>query len=393
MTEAAFSNVRERGAWAKSAGNAAIWALGQMPGGVGVGPLARLRTKLRDRGALKLIASSIEAAAQNAGMTVDELEDLAVPTGGLDADGTRRETFGEDGAATLTLDAKNAKTNLQWFGPDGKPRKAVPAAVKKNWPAEVKALKAAEEEIKQALTAQAARFDKFLLDEREWPLAVWQERYLSHPILGNLARRLIWVMDGTPSLPDDATKNCQNEPAPAPQPLPSSPAGGGERGPTRTGPGGSLRLWHPLGAPPDDVLRWRQTAGGAGHRPALQAGPPGGLPADRRRAPHPHLLQSVRRPHPQAAPVQQPVRLAGLEEQAAPDGGRRLPARHPRPAPAQPPGRVLGGGHRRRLRHGHQRRPGRTCASPPTRSASTAWTPRPTPPTPAAAAIGAQRAA
>ena len=261
-------------------GNAAIRGLGQLPHGAGVPELTFLRTKLRDRGALKLIASSIEAAAKNAGMTVDELEDLAVPTGGLDADGTRHETFGEDGAATLTLDAKNAKTNLQWFGPDGKPRKAVPAAVKKNWPAEVKALKAAEEEVKQALTAQAARFDKFLLDEREWPLAVWQERYLTHPILGNLARRLIWVMDGIPSLPNDATKNFQNEPAPSPShPLPQGevgrlaepegsptpPASGGpcERGTREQGGGSpappSVRLWHPLGAPLDDVLRWRQT--------------------------------------------------------------------------------------------------------------------------------------
>ena len=268
LTEAAFSNVPERGAWAKSAGNAAIWALGQMAGGVGVGPLARLRTRLRDRSALKLIAASIEAAAQNAGMTVDELEDLAVPTGGLDADGTRHETFGEDGAATLTLDAKNAKTNLQWFGPDGKPRKAVPAAVKKNWPAEVKALKAAEEEVKQALTAQAARFDKFLLDEREWPLAVWQERYLTHPILGNLTRRLIWVMDGTPTLPNDATKNFQNEPAPSPtHPLPQGEVSWlanseGYPTPPELGAGGRspLRLWHPLGATAhDDVLHWRQT--------------------------------------------------------------------------------------------------------------------------------------
>ncbi len=220
MAEAAFGNVRERGAWAKSAGNAAIWALGQMPGGVGVGPLARLRTRLRDRSALKLIASSIEAAARNAGMTVDELEDLAVPTGGLDADGMRRETFGEDGSATLTLNTKNAKTNLQWFGSDGKERKAAPAAVKKNWPAEVKALKAAEEEVKQALSAQSARFDRFLLDEREWTYAQWQERYLSHPILGNLARRLIWTVDAVPVL---------EEPPPGPRnPLPASPSEQGE---------------------------------------------------------------------------------------------------------------------------------------------------------------------
>ena len=95
LAEESFEKVAGTGPWASRAGNAAIWALGQMPGGVGVGPLARLRTRLRGRSALKLIAASIEAAAKSAGMTVDELEDLAVPTGGLGADGTRRETFGE----------------------------------------------------------------------------------------------------------------------------------------------------------------------------------------------------------------------------------------------------------------------------------------------------------
>ena len=142
-----------------------------MPGGIGVGALARLRTRLRDRGALKLIAAAIESAAKASGMTVDELEDLAVPTGGLDADGTRPETFGEEGSARLTLDAATGRTKLEWFGADGKPRKAVPAGVKREFGAEVKALKAAEEEVASALSAQAARFDRALLDERVWTLA------------------------------------------------------------------------------------------------------------------------------------------------------------------------------------------------------------------------------
>ena len=200
MTQAAFTSVVGYGTGGVRAGNAGIWALGQMPGGVGVGPLARLRTRLRDRGALKLIAAAIESAARASGMTVNELEDLAVPTGGLDAHGTRREAFGMEGSAVLSLDAASGQTRLEWFGADGKPRKAVPAGVKREFAAEVKAVKAAEEEVKQALSAQAARFDGLLLQERVWPLAVWRERYGSHPVLGNLARRLIWTVGGVPAL-------------------------------------------------------------------------------------------------------------------------------------------------------------------------------------------------
>ena len=240
MTQAAFTSVVGYGNGATRAGNAGIWALGQMPGGVGVGPLARLRTRLRDRGALKLIAAAIESAAKAAGMSVDELEDLAVPTGGLGADGMRRGSFGAEGSAALTLDAASGRVRLEWFGAEGKPRKAVPAGVKREFAAEVKALKAAEEEIKQALSAQAARFDGFLIEERAWPLAVWRERYLSHPVLGNLARRLVWVVGNVPCLVmGDDLQDVSGK----------AVEGRGDDTP--------VSLWHPIGAAPEVVLRWR----------------------------------------------------------------------------------------------------------------------------------------
>lgn len=221
-------------------GNAGIRALGQMPGGAGVGALATLRTKLRDRGALKLIAAAIESAAKASGMTVDELEDLAVPTGGLDTDGTRMETFGAEGSARLTLDSATGRTKLEWFGADGKPRRAVPAGVKRGFAAEVKALKAAEEEVASALSAQAARFDKALLDERVWTLGVWRERYGSHPVLGNLARRLLWTVNEVAALPvGDGFVNVSGQTL-------NSLADEAE-----------VKLWHPIHAAPEEVMRWR----------------------------------------------------------------------------------------------------------------------------------------
>ncbi len=239
LTQAAFTSVVGYGTWATKAGNAGIWALGQMPGAVGVGPLARLRTRLRDRGAMKLIAAAIETAAKSAGMTVDALEDFAVPTGGLDADGTRREVFGDEGSATLTLDGKTGRTRLEWFGADGKLRKAVPAGVKREFAAEVKALKAAEAEVAQAVSAQAARLDGFLAAERVWPLSVWHERYMAHPVLGNLTRRLIWTVGGVAALPggaafDGAVDNAE------------------------------VRLWHPINAKPEEVMQWRDALEGQG---------------------------------------------------------------------------------------------------------------------------------
>ena len=240
VTQAAFSQYTERRTYSAKLGNAGIWALGQMSGGVGVGPLATLRTKLRDRGALKLIAAVIESAAKAAGMTVDELEDLAVPTGGLDADGTRAEEFGTEGSARLTLDGATGRTKLEWFGADGKPRKAVPAGVKREYAAEVKAFKAAEEEVAAAVSAQAARFDRALLEERTLTLGVWRERYGSHPVLGNLARRLIWTVGGKAVLP-----------------VGEGFADVSGLAMTGLSDEAEIKLWHPINAEPKEVLRWR----------------------------------------------------------------------------------------------------------------------------------------
>ena len=42
------------------------------------------------------------------------------------------------------------------------------------------------------LAAQRDRLERLPLTERRWPLAVWRARYLDHPLVGLLARRLIW---------------------------------------------------------------------------------------------------------------------------------------------------------------------------------------------------------
>ncbi|BDI30625.1 hypothetical protein CCAX7_26760 [Capsulimonas corticalis] len=241
LAEAGFRSIPGSGPWAPRAGNAAIWALGQMPEGLGVPALTRLRTRLRDRNALKLIASSIESAAAKAGLTVDELEDISVPTGGLDASGVRHDAFGEEGAATLTLDAATGRTTLAWFGADGKPRKAVPAGAKREFAAEVKALKLAEEEVRQAIGAQAARLDRALTDERSWTLAAWRERCLTHPVLGGVVRRLIWTFDGVPaSIDGDTLTDIDLKPLPE---LPAETV---------------VRLWSPIESPTQDALRWRE---------------------------------------------------------------------------------------------------------------------------------------
>ncbi len=163
------------------------------------------------------------------------------------------------------------------------------------------------------LSAQAERLDRQFLARRSWPYATWRERYLDHPLVGTLARRLLWTVDGTPAgYADGALRT-----------LTDDPVADGTEG-------------HPL-APPSTASsrrdrRLARLAGAARDHPAVQAGPPRGVPAHRRRAHDGHVLEPVRGAHRPPAPVPLPRRGPRLArklrlcvDDEAPPATRELP--------------------------------------------------------------------
>ncbi len=45
------------------------------------------------------------------------------------------------------------------------------------------------------LPAQRDRIENLYLEQKTWDFKTWRERYLEHPLIGTLARRLIWRFD------------------------------------------------------------------------------------------------------------------------------------------------------------------------------------------------------
>ena len=76
-------------------GFACVNTLAEMPGMDSVAQLTRMRAKVKYAVALKLIEKALNGAAERAGLSRDDLEDMAVPTYGLGADGQLSEPFGE----------------------------------------------------------------------------------------------------------------------------------------------------------------------------------------------------------------------------------------------------------------------------------------------------------
>ena len=186
----AYRKVPQIGPRCVRVGNACVWALGAMPGAAGVGQLAMLRARVKFGTAQNGIEKALDTAAGQAGMSLQEIEEISVPAYGLQEVGVRRARLGEFGVELVVTGT--SATELRWIKPDGKPQKSVPKAVKEHNPEELKEIKAAATDLRKMLPAQRDRIENLYLQQKSWEYPSWRERYLDHPVVGTLARRLIW---------------------------------------------------------------------------------------------------------------------------------------------------------------------------------------------------------
>ncbi|AMV38321.1 DUF4132 domain-containing protein [Planctomyces sp. SH-PL62] len=236
----AYRKIPGRGPRLISLGNAVVAALGMMPGMDAVGQLAILKLKIKFIPAQKEAEKALTAAASREGLPREDIDELAVPSYGMEEVGRRVEALG-DYTAELVVDGPDAR--LTW-SKAGKPLKSAPAAVKKDHAAEVKELQAAAKDVGKMLTAQRERIDGLFLARKTWPLEAWKTRYLDHPLVGAIARRLIWTfetngqsdagiwLDGRIVCVDDVPLEGLGEVT-------------------------KVALWHPIDRPVEEVAAWR----------------------------------------------------------------------------------------------------------------------------------------
>lgn len=240
---AALKKVPGLGARSSKVGNACIGVLGALAGTAPISQLSRLKMRVKYPVSLRLIETALSSAAVRAGLSPEELEELAVPTFGLDKNGHLRKEFGEF-AAEMTLTGRG-REELRWTDAAGKALKSVPAEVKQGHGEALKLLKRTADEVNKTLPVQRERLERLLVSGRSWSLADWRERYLDHPLLGCLCRRLIWRFVGKSRSVLGIWNNGQIV---------------GEAGSALGGLDSETRvfLWHPLGTDPAIVQVWRR---------------------------------------------------------------------------------------------------------------------------------------
>jgi uncharacterized protein DUF4132 len=212
-----------------------------MPGLHGAAQLERVRLGVKQPTFVKGIERALEEAARRAGMTREDLEELTVPTFDLDREGRLRVPVG---AALAELAVVGLDVTLQWCDAAGKPRKAVPADVRREHKTALKVLKRLHDDMARMLLAQRDRLERLPLAERKWPLATWRERYLDHPLVGPLARRLIWRFADGDRVVDGIWLDGQLVDA--------------EDHPLALSETAIVSAWHPALYSPAAVLAWRE---------------------------------------------------------------------------------------------------------------------------------------
>jgi len=205
-----------------------------------------LRVKVKFGTAQKLIEKALNAAAARENLPRDEVEEIAVPSYGLTEVGKRVESLG---GHRVEIAIDRLKPELRFFKENGKSAKSAPAALKRDHAEDLKELKVAMKDIGAMLPAQRDRIDAMFLQNKSWPYSTWRERYLDHPLVGVIARRLVWSIAGREG--DSTRAVTWLDGAASLVDVTGSPVAFDESSAV-------VRLWHPIDAAQDEVLAWRR---------------------------------------------------------------------------------------------------------------------------------------
>jgi len=156
--------------------------------------LHRLATKARDAKRIRPEAQwRLKQAAEERGLTPEQLTDRLVPTFGLSADGTLALDYGPR-RFTVGFDEQ-----LKPYVTDesGKRRKTLPKPGAKDdpqlAPAAHKRFADLKKQVKQVAAERIKLLEQAMVTGREWTAEEFRSIFVDHPLLWHLARRLVWA--------------------------------------------------------------------------------------------------------------------------------------------------------------------------------------------------------
>ncbi|WP_276479368.1 DUF4132 domain-containing protein [Paraflavitalea pollutisoli] len=127
---------------------------------------------------------ALEDAAEELGITTQELGDRVVPDFGFDGL-FRHFKIGEDEYRAFV----DSKFKICFFDEDNKSLKALPSGASATLKEEFKDL---AKEIRDVVKSQSLRLEHYLVVQRSWAPEAWQSFFLNNPVMFIYATRLLW---------------------------------------------------------------------------------------------------------------------------------------------------------------------------------------------------------
>lgn len=129
--------------------------------------------------------SSLDVAAEELGITKDQLADRIIPN--FDFDGLYREfeVEGETYRAFI-----NTEFKLVYLNEANKLRKSVPPATAAELKKEFREI---AKEVRDLVKGQGGRLETYMINGREWPAEEWKAFFFQNPIMFIYAVKLLWV--------------------------------------------------------------------------------------------------------------------------------------------------------------------------------------------------------
>ena len=242
LAERSYRKISGRGPAAAAIGNACLFVLANVKGMDGAGYLSKLRLRIKQSTTQNLIEKYLHEAAAERGVSINEIEDMAVDDYGLETG--RKEYHLHDYKAVLKITGVG-KTEINWFKPDGTLQKSEPAAVKQNQPVKLKKIRDTSKQVELMVSAQRDRLDRMFKSGRSIEWSRFMECYFSHGLMSYLADLLIWNFerDGekeTAFFLEGKWVDHQNEELAF---MPDEDT--------------IVSLWHPLFCQADEIKNWR----------------------------------------------------------------------------------------------------------------------------------------
>ncbi|WP_415892928.1 DUF4132 domain-containing protein [Neptuniibacter sp. PT8_73] len=220
--------------------NAALYSLANLPDSIGIKEIVTIRATTKYNAAQIHINRIFEQIAEERGLSIQDLEDMAVSDYGLTSVGKLSTEIGNFTAHIEMISV--GKTELSWVVGE-KRQKTAPKDLRDNCPDEIKALKALVKDLNVASNAHSLRIEAKYYRHESMSYINWLEKFINHHLIGFMGQKLIWFVQESDSskaviYSDGIFVNSGGLPVEIAQDA-------------------IVTLWHPAKASAEETLRWR----------------------------------------------------------------------------------------------------------------------------------------